>query len=82
MPTYFVRERGLTLAGAASTFGLILVAAGFIGTLAGGRLSDALARRIPGAHFVLSGWSLVASLASRCRRCWRRRPRSSGPRPS
>src|SRR5438132_683078 len=39
------------------------VAAGFIGTLAGGRLSDALARRIPGAHFVLSGWSLVASLA-------------------
>src|SRR5207302_9491222 len=63
MPTYFVRERGLTLAGAASTFGLILVAAGFIGTLAGGRLSDALARRIPGAHFVLSGWSLVASLA-------------------
>src|SRR5207244_12833212 len=47
MPTYFVRERGLTLAGAASTFGLILVAAGFLGTLIGGRLSDALARRIP-----------------------------------
>ncbi|PYN18769.1 MAG: MFS transporter [Candidatus Rokuibacteriota bacterium] len=63
MPTYFVRERGIPLATAASTFGLILVAAGFIGTLIGGRLSDALTRRVPGAHFVLSGWSLVASIA-------------------
>src|SRR5437867_3580572 len=63
MPTYFVRERGMPLAAAASTFGLLLVAAGFIGTLIGGRLSDALTRRVPGAHFVLSGWSLVASIA-------------------
>jgi len=62
MPTYFVRERGIPLATAASTFGLILVAAGFLGTLLGGRLSDALARRVGGAHFVLSGWSLVASI--------------------
>jgi len=62
MPTYFVRERGLPLATAASTFGLILVAAGFLGTLLGGRLSDALARRVAGAHFVLSGWSLVGSI--------------------
>jgi MFS family permease len=62
MPTYFVRERGIPLATAASTFGLILVAAGFLGTLIGGRLSDALARRVPGAHFVLSGWSLVGSI--------------------
>ena len=62
MPTYFVRERGIPLATAAATFGLILVAAGFLGTLAGGRLSDALARRVPGAHFVLSGWSLVGSI--------------------
>jgi len=64
-PTYFVRERGLTLAGAASTFGLILVA----------RLhrswpvaaQRALARRIP-ARTSAVGWSLVASLPSRCRR--------------
>jgi MFS transporter, Spinster family, sphingosine-1-phosphate transporter len=62
MPTYFVRERGIPLATAASTFGLILVAAGFLGTLLGGRLSDALARRVAGAHFVLSGWSLVGSI--------------------
>src|SRR5215470_1603699 len=62
MPTYFVRERGLPLATAASTFGLLLVVAGFLGTLLGGRLSDRLARRVPGAHFVLSGWSLVGSI--------------------
>jgi MFS transporter, Spinster family, sphingosine-1-phosphate transporter len=63
MPTYFVRERGIPLATAASTFGLVLVVAGFIGTLAGGRVSDTLARRAPGAHFAVSGWTLVASLA-------------------
>ncbi len=62
MPTYFVRERGIPLATAASTFGLVLVAAGFLGTLLGGRLSDTLARRVAGAHFVLSGWSLVGSI--------------------
>ena len=63
MPTYFVRERGIPLASAATTFGLLLVVAGFLGTLLGGRLSDALDRRSPGAHFTLSGWTLVASLA-------------------
>jgi sugar phosphate permease len=63
MPTYFVRERGIPLATAASTFGLLLVVAGFIGTLLGGRLSDTLGRRAAGAHFGLSGWTLVASLA-------------------
>ncbi|HKW95661.1 MAG TPA: MFS transporter [Methylomirabilota bacterium] len=62
MPTYFVRERGLPLTTATSTFGLLLVVAGFIGTLLGGRISDALARRAPGAHFAVSGWTLAASL--------------------
>src|SRR5262249_44049904 len=63
MPTYFVRERGIPLATAASTFGLLLVIAGFLGTLLGGRLGDTFARRAPGAHFLVSGWTLVASLA-------------------
>lgn len=62
MPTYFVRERGIPLGQAATTFGLILVVAGFTGTLVGGRLSDVLTRRFPNAHFTLSGWSLAASL--------------------
>ena len=62
MPTYFVRERGIPLGTAASTFGLLLVMAGFLGTLAGGRLAALAEKRVPGAHFVVSGWSLVASL--------------------
>lgn len=62
MPTYFVRERGIPLGAAASTFGLVLVVAGFAGTLAGGRLSDAYAKRSRSAHFTLSGATLVASI--------------------
>src|SRR5438309_4747117 len=63
MPTYFVRERGIPLGTAATTFGLILVVAGFAGTLVGGRLSDAFAKRSRSAHFTLSGASLVLSIA-------------------
>jgi len=62
MPTYFVRERGLTLAAASSTFGLVLVAGGFAGTLLGGWMAGVVARRHPGADFVVSGWSLVTAI--------------------
>lgn len=62
MPTYFVRERQLPLERAAFLFGLVLVLAGFLGTLAGGYLGDRLARRSAGAHFTFSGWALVASV--------------------
>jgi MFS family permease len=62
MPTYLVRERDLPLGAAASTFGLLLVVAGFAGTLIGGALSDRLATRWRGAAFAVSGWSLTTSL--------------------
>ena len=62
MPTYFVRVRGIPLASAASTFGVLLVVAGFLGTLLGGRVASGVARRWPGADFVVSGWSLTASI--------------------
>src|SRR5262250_2194221 len=62
MPTYFLREREIPLASASATFGLLLVVAGFAGTLLGGRLSALVARRRPGADFIVSGWSLVASI--------------------
>jgi MFS family permease len=62
MPTYFVRERGIPLGSAATTFGVLLVIAGFAGTLLGGRVSAAVARRHPGADFIVSGWSLAASI--------------------
>lgn len=62
MPTYFVRVRGLPLASADRSFGMVLLAAGFVGTLIGGRFGDRLARRRSDGHFLLSGWALVASL--------------------
>jgi MFS family permease len=62
MPTYFVRERGLSEATASTTFGVVLALAGFTGTLIGGRLGDRMARRRPDAHFLLSGAALVASM--------------------
>ena len=62
MPTYFVRERGLSEATASTTFGVVLALAGFTGTIIGGRLGDWMARRRPDAHFLLSGATLVGSL--------------------
>lgn len=62
MPTYFVRERHIPLTTATTTFGALLLIAGFLGTLAGGQLGDRVARRLRGAQFAISGWSLIASL--------------------
>jgi len=62
MPTYFVRERGLSVAAAGTIFGALLLVAGFLGTIVGGQLGDRLARRFPDAHFSFSGWALIASL--------------------
>ena len=62
MPTYFVEVRHLPLAVASRNFGLVLVLSGFAGTLIGGRGGDALARRRPDGHFVLTGAAFVATL--------------------
>jgi MFS transporter, Spinster family, sphingosine-1-phosphate transporter len=62
MPTYYVRERGLTLGTASTTFGLLLLIAGFAGTVLGGQLTDRLARRLRAAQFAVSGWSLALAL--------------------
>jgi MFS transporter, Spinster family, sphingosine-1-phosphate transporter len=61
MPTYFVRERGLSVAAAGTIFGGLLLAAGFLGTILGGQLGDRLSRRFPAAHFSFSAWALIAS---------------------
>jgi MFS transporter, Spinster family, sphingosine-1-phosphate transporter len=66
MPTYFVRERHIPLAAATTTFGALLLIAGFAGTLVGGQLGDRLAKRLRGAQFAVSGWSLVISLGFTC----------------
>jgi MFS family permease len=62
MPTYYVRERGLALGEASTTFGLLLLIAGFIGTVLGGRLTDRVGPRVRGAQFAISGWSLALAL--------------------
>jgi MFS family permease len=61
MPTYFVEVRHLPLEEASFNFGLVLVLAGLAGTLIGGLGGDALARRRPDGHFVLSGTAFIAS---------------------
>jgi MFS family permease len=62
MPTYFVRERQLTLPQATFRFGIVVVLAGFLGTILGGYLGDRLARRHAGAHFTFSAIALIASI--------------------
>jgi len=62
MPTYFVRERHLGVAQAGTIFGVLLLVAGFVGTLLGGALGDRLARKYRAAHFTFSGVTLLASL--------------------
>jgi MFS family permease len=61
MPTYFVRVRHIEAADATLMFGGLLLAAGFLGTLIGGRAGDRLARTRPDAHFLLSAVGLIAS---------------------
>jgi sugar phosphate permease len=61
MPTYFYRERGLPLSRATLIFGGIVCVAGFVGTIAGGKLCDAMARRSPVAAFTVPGLSLILS---------------------
>ena len=61
MPTYFVRIRALSLKQATTGFGGVLLLAGFVGTLVGGRVGDRLALRRSDGHFLMSGIALVAS---------------------
>jgi MFS family permease len=62
MPTYLVRARHLGLAKATTTFGGVLLLAGFLGTIIGGKLGDRMAARSPDGHFVISAITLIASL--------------------
>ncbi|HEY5281321.1 MAG TPA: MFS transporter [Polyangia bacterium] len=61
MPTYFVRERHLSVAKASTLFGGLLLATGFVATLLGGPVGDRLAQRFRGAHFTFSGITLLAA---------------------
>ena len=60
-PTFLVRERGLDLARANYVFGVTTLAAGIIGTFAGGVLGDFCLRYTRGAYFLVSGIGLLLS---------------------
>ena len=59
MPTFLSRVRGVPLDRANLVFGGIVAVTGITATLAGGWLSDYVLRRNPGAHYLVSAWSLA-----------------------
>ncbi|HEY3384352.1 MAG TPA: MFS transporter [Vicinamibacterales bacterium] len=61
-PTYFNRERGLTLGNADLLIGGIAVIAGIGGTFTGGYLCDALRSRIRQPYLYVSGWSMLLAI--------------------
>jgi len=58
-PTYIHEGRGQPLARTDLIFGGILVVAGFVSTLFGGWLGDALRGRHPGSYFLVSGTGMM-----------------------
>lgn len=59
MPAYLHRARGLDTAQAGVWFGGVLVVAGFVGTLVGGKLGDWIQSRNKGGYFLSSGIGLA-----------------------
>ncbi|MBI4677891.1 MAG: MFS transporter [Elusimicrobia bacterium] len=62
MPTFFVRYRGFEVAKAGYLFGGVTAAAGLLGIVLGGVLSERLAKRSGKPLFLLSGWGMLAAL--------------------
>ena len=62
MPTFLVRVRGIEKSEAAITFGLIVAAAGFLGSLGGGWLADAALARSRNAYLWVSGISTALAV--------------------
>jgi len=58
-PTYIHEGRGQPLEQTDLIFGGILVVAGFVSTLFGGWLGDALRKRFPGSYFIVSGMGML-----------------------
>lgn len=62
MPSYFVREFGVTVAKAGFLFGAVTVAAGLAGNFAGGWAADWLRKRTKRAYFVVGYMSFFLSV--------------------
>jgi MFS family permease len=62
MPAFLERVRGVPRARATAGFGLVVVATGLAGTLAGGAIADALRRRWRAADLWVSGIATLAAV--------------------
>ena len=62
MPSYFTRYFGYSVGQAGMTFGALTVAAGILGTLAGGWSADMLAKKTNKAYFIVSAAGFIASI--------------------
>jgi len=62
MPTFLNQERDLPLGRASFQFGAITAATGIVGTMLGGFVADRLARRVPGAYFLVCGVSMLLAV--------------------
>ena len=61
-PAFLERARGVPRASATVQFGIIAVATGLTGTLAGGWIADRIAKRRARAELWLSGWATLAAV--------------------
>lgn len=61
MPSFFVRTWGLKVSEAGTVFGAVTVAAGLVGSLLGGWLSDRLMPKTTKAYLIVSGAGLIAA---------------------
>ncbi len=59
VPTFLYRVHGLNVAKANVLFGIITLAAGISGTLAGGWLGDRLQRKSSGGYLMVAGWGFL-----------------------
>jgi MFS family permease len=62
MPTFLVRMRGVPLADANRTFGLMTLASGILATLMGGWLGDFMLRYTRGGYYLVSAVAAVVTL--------------------
>jgi MFS transporter, Spinster family, sphingosine-1-phosphate transporter len=62
VPTYLTRVRGMELAQANLTFGLLTLISGVGGTMTGGWIGDRLLTRMGSAYFLVSGVGLALSV--------------------
>jgi MFS family permease len=62
MPSFFVRDFGLSVAQAGSYFGVITVLAGITGSLAGGWIADWLRKKTKRAYFIVGYLSFFLSM--------------------